>query len=318
MSPVRVGFLSTARINGLVLEGARLTDRVEVVAVASRELEKAQAHAAELGIPRARGSYQELLEDPEIDAVYISLPNSLHVEWSIRALDAGKHVLCEKPLTRRPEEAEQAFDAAERNGRILMEAFMWRHHPQTKRLQDLVDEGAIGELRLVRAAFSFVLTRLGDVRMRPELDGGALMDVGCYCVSGARLLAGEPERCTAEQVVAPTGVDVRFAGTLRFPGDVVGHFDCAFDLPGRAGLEVVGSEGTLFVPDPWHARQPLIELRRDDEVERIEPQPANRYQLQMENFADAIRGVAAPLLGREDAVGQARAIAMLYEAAAGS
>jgi predicted dehydrogenase len=313
--PVRWGFLSTARINELVLEGARLSDRVDVVAVASRDLDRARAYADENGIPRAHGSYEALLEDPDVDAIYISLPNSLHVEWSIRALEAGKHVLCEKPLTRRPEEAEQAFDAAERADRFLMEAFMWRHHPQTKRLTELVDDGAIGELRLVRATFSFTLTRLGDVRMRPELDGGALMDVGCYCVSGMRLLAGEPERCTGEQVLASTGVDVRFTGTLRFHADVVGHFDCGFDLPGRSGLEVAGSEGTLFVADPWHARPPLIELRRGDDVERIEPPQANRYQLQLENFSDAIRGVGAPLLGRDDAVGQARAIAALYAAA---
>jgi predicted dehydrogenase len=314
--PVRWGFLSTARINGLVLEGARLSDRVDVVAVASRDLDRARAYADENGIPRAHGSYEALLEDPDVDAIYISLPNSMHVEWSIRALEAGKHVLCEKPLTRRPEEAEQAFDAAERADRFLMEAFMWRHHPQTKRLKQLVDDGAIGELRLVRAAFSFSLTRMGDVRMRPDLDGGALMDVGCYCVSAARLLAGEPERCTGEQVLASTGVDVRFAGTLRFPGDVVGHFDCGFDLPGRSGLEVVGSEGTLRVPDPWHALPPAIELRRGDDTERIEVPQANRYQLQLENFSDAIRGSGSPLLGRADAVGQARTIAALYEAAA--
>jgi D-xylose 1-dehydrogenase (NADP+, D-xylono-1,5-lactone-forming) len=140
------------------------------------------------------------------------------------------------------------------------------------------------------------------------------MDVGCYCVSAMRLLAGEPERCTGEQILASTGVDVRFTGTLRFPGDVVGHFDCGFDLPGRSGLEVVGSEGTLSVADPWHARQPAIELRRGDDTERIEVPDANRYQLQLENFSDAIRGVGAPLLGREDALGQARAIAALYAA----
>ena len=314
--PVRWGFLSTARINGLVLEGARLSDRAEVVAVASRDLDRARAYAGENGIPRALGSYEALLEDPDVEAIYISLPNSMHVEWSIRALEAGKHVLCEKPLTRRPEEAEQAFDSAERADRFLMEAFMWRHHPQTKRLKELVDEGAIGELRLVRATFSFTLTRLGDVRMRPDLDGGALMDVGCYCVSATRLLAGEPERCTGEQVLASTGVDVRFAGTLRFPGDIVGHLDCGFDLPGRSGLEVVGSVGTLYVADPWHARQPAIKLHRGDDVERIEPPQANRYQLQLENFSDAIRGVGSPLLGRADAVGQARAIAALYAAAA--
>jgi len=313
--PVRFGLLSTARINQAILGGASGSARVEVVAVASRDAGRASSYAAEHGIGRAHGSYEALLEDDEVDAVYVSLPNSLHVEWSIRALEAGKHVLCEKPLTRRPAEAEEAFDAAEAADRFLMEAFMYRHHPQTLRLRELVDDGTIGELRLVRSAFSFPLTDLANVRMRPELDGGALMDVGCYCVSASRLLAGEPERVTGEQVLAGTGVDVRFAGTMRFAGDVVAHFDCGFDLPGRNVVEAVGSDGSLVVRDPWHAREPGLELRRGEEVVRIGVPDADRYQLQLENFADSIRGTASPLLGREDAVAQARALEALYRAA---
>jgi D-xylose 1-dehydrogenase (NADP+, D-xylono-1,5-lactone-forming) len=308
------GFLSTARINDAVLAGARLSDRVRVAAVASRDQRRADAYARERGIERAYGSYEALLADPEVEAVYISLPNSLHVEWSLRALEAGKHVLCEKPLARRPEQVEAAFEAAERAGRFLMEGFMYRHHPQTKGLAELVSGGAIGELRLVRSAFSFPLAELGDVRMRPELDGGALMDVGCYCVSASRLLAGEPESAAGRQLLARTGVDVRFAGVLAFPG-VLAHFDCGFDLPRRSMLEVVGSEGQLEVEDPFLIARPGIELRRGDDLERIEVAQADRYRLQLENFGEAIRGRADPLLGREDAVGQARAIELLYRAA---
>jgi predicted dehydrogenase len=308
------GLLSTARINDAVLAGAARSDRVRVAAVASRDQGRADAYARERGIERAYGSYEALLADPDVEAIYISLPNSLHVEWSIRALEAGKHVLCEKPLDRRPERVEEAFDAAERADRFLMEAFMYRHHPRTKRLAELARDGAVGELRLIRAAFSFPLTELGDVRMRPELDGGALMDVGCYCVSLSRLLAGEPEAVTAAQVLGSTGVDVRFAGTLAFPGDVVAHFDCGMDLPRRSELEVVGSEGVLFVDGPYGDGREL-ELRSGDRVERIEVEQADRYQLQLENFGDAIRGRADPLLAREDAVGQARAIDLLYRAA---
>jgi D-xylose 1-dehydrogenase (NADP+, D-xylono-1,5-lactone-forming) len=179
--------------------------------------------------------------------VYISLPNSLHVEWSIRALEAGKHVLCEKPLSRHADEVERAFDAAERAHRFLMEGFMYRHHPQTKRVAELVADGAIGELRLVRSAFSFALAELGDVRMRPELDGGSLMDVGCYCVSFTRVLAGEPESASGYQVLGSTGVDVRFTGTLSLPDGVLAHFDCGFDLPRRSVLEAFGSEGVALV-----------------------------------------------------------------------
>ena len=309
------GIISTAHINRLVLAGARESDRVEMVGVASRDQARAEAYARQHGIERAYGSYEALLEDPDIDAVYISLPNSLHVEWSVRSLEAGKHVLCEKPLDRRPEEVGRAFDAAERSGRILMEAFMYRHNPQTARLTKLVADGAIGTLRSIRAAFSFSLDEVENVRLAADLDGGALMDVGCYCVSGSRLVAGEPERVYGEQVVGESGVDVLFAGTMRFPGDVVAQFDCGFVLPDRDELEVVGSEGSLFLDDPWHARTPVIEVRREDGVEEVALEPQDSYRLELENLGDAIAGSAEPLLGRADAVGQARAIAALYRSA---
>jgi predicted dehydrogenase len=293
---------------------------VRVAAVASRDQGRADAYAREHGIDRAYGSYEALLADPEIEAVYVPLPNSLHVEWSIRALEAGKHVLCEKAFDRRVERVEEAFDAAERADRFLMEGFMYRHHPQTKRLSELVADGAIGELRLVRAALSFSLTELADVRMRPELDGGSITDVGCYCISAIRLLAGEPESVTATQVLGSTGVDVRFAGTLAFPGGVIGHFDCGFDLPYRSELEVVGSEGTLHVDDPFTIGSlgiggAGIELRRGDDLELVEAEQVNHFKLELENLGDAIRGRGDPLLGREDAVGQARTIEALYRAA---
>ena len=180
----------------------------------------------------AYGSYEELLADPEIEAVYISLPNTLHCEWSIKALDAGKHVLCEKPLSRHPADVEAAFDAAERDGRFLMEAFMYRHNPQTAKLVELVRGGAIGELRLVRAAFSYSLYDADNIRLRTEVEGGALMDVGCYCVSGSRLLAGEPEtRLRPRAHRRRRGTDWVFTGTMRFPGDVLAQFDCGTALP---------------------------------------------------------------------------------------
>jgi predicted dehydrogenase len=313
---LRWGLLSTARINDKLLAGARSTDEAEVVAVASRDGDRARPWADERGIERAHGSYEALLEDPGVDAVYVSLPNALHVPWSLHALEAGKHVLCEKPLTRRPEEAKAAFDAAEARGLQLAEAFMWRHHPQARRLRALVEEGAIGTLRLVRAAFSFPLSDTANVRMISELAGGALMDVGCYCVSGARLLAGtEPERVYGEQVLGGAGVDVAFAGTLRFPGGVLAQFDCGFTVGGRDELEAIGDAGSLFLDDPWHSLEPVIELRRDGGVERVEPERANPYGCELADFARAVRGDAPPLLGRADALGQARAIAALYRAA---
>ncbi|HLM34334.1 MAG TPA: Gfo/Idh/MocA family oxidoreductase, partial [Gaiellaceae bacterium] len=204
MQPVKWGIVSTAHINRLLIPGAHASPKVELVAVASRDQARADDYAREWEIPRAHGSYEALLADPEIEAVYISLPNNLHVEWSIRALEAGKHVLCEKPLTRHADGAEEAFDAAERADRVLSEAFMYRHNPQTTRLKSLVDEGAIGELRLVRASFSFAMYDDQNIRLRPELDGGSLMDVGCYCVSGSRLLAGEPETVYGQAWYGPS------------------------------------------------------------------------------------------------------------------
>jgi predicted dehydrogenase len=312
---VKWGIVSTADINRKVIPGAHASDKVELVAVASRDRARAEAYASEWGIPRAYGSYDELLADPEIDAVYISLPNTLHAEWSIKALEAGKHVLCEKPFSRHPEEVEASFDAAERNGRLLSEAFMYRHNPQTAKLVELVRDGAIGELRLIRSAFSYALYDEENIRLRTDVEGGALMDVGCYNVSGSRLLAGEPERLWGEAWYGPSGTDWVFTGTLRFPGDVIATFDCGTALAGRDELEAVGSEGSLFLDDPWHCVHPVIELRRDGDVERIGLDYQDSYRLELENLSDAIRGDADLLLGREDARGQARALEALHRSA---
>ncbi len=312
---MRLALLSTARINELLVAGARWTEAVEVVAIGSRDVARAEAQAAELEVPRAYSSYEEVLAAPDVDAVYIPLPNSLHVEWSIRALEAGKHVLCEKPMSRRPDDVERAFDIADRTGLVLAEAFMWRHHPQARRLLSLI--GEVGGARLVRGSFSFHLEREGDIRLSAALDGGSLMDVGCYCVSAARLVAGEPLEVAAEQVIGGDGVDVRFAATMRCPGDVLVHFDCGLDLAARDELEIVGPNGALFVDDPWHSRTPLIEVRRgDSSIERIEVETADPYGCQLEDFAAAASGDREQRFGREDAVAQARAIAALYESAA--
>jgi xylose dehydrogenase (NAD/NADP) len=313
--PVRFGFLSTARINRMLLAAAEKSEAVEVLAVASRERERAEAYAAEHEIDRAYGSYEELLADADIEAVYVSLPNSLHVEWSIKALEAGKHVLCEKPLTRHAAEAEAAFDAAESAGLVLMEAFMWRHSPQTAKLVQLAEGGVIGNLRLVRATFSFPVEGRRNIRLDPELGGGALMDVGTYCVSAARLLGGEPERVYGEHVIGDTGVDLLFTGTLRFPRGVIAQVDSGLELPRRDALEVVGDEGSLVIPDPWLARRLVLHLRREESREEIALPPADPYRLELENMSAAIRGEAEPLLGRADAVGQARALEALYRSA---
>jgi D-xylose 1-dehydrogenase (NADP+, D-xylono-1,5-lactone-forming) len=307
----RWGVLGAARINQHVLEGAALAEGVSVVAIAARDRDRAQEQADAFAIGTVHGSYEELLADPEIEAVYIPLPNALHVPWSIRALEAGKHVLCEKPLARSEAQARSAFAAARAADRLLMEAFMWRHTPQTKRLGELLAAGAVGRLRVVRATFGFLLEREVDVRLSRELQGGALMDVGCYCVSAARLAAGEPVDVRAEQIIGGDGVDVRMAATMRFAGDVLGLIDCALDAPLGHRLSIVGDEGELVLEDPFHGRNPGI--LHDGKL--IEVPFANPYAVQFENFSAAVRGEAEPLLGARDAIAQAAAIEALYRSA---
>jgi xylose dehydrogenase (NAD/NADP) len=314
-TPVKWGLLSTADINRKVIPGAKESPKVELVGVASRDAARAQAYAHQWEIPRSYGSYEELLADPEIEAVYISLPNTMHVEWSIKSLQAGKHVLCEKPFTRHPEEVAAAFDVADENGLLLTEAFMWRHNPQTAKLKELVASGAVGELRLVRSVFSYGLYDAENIRLRTDVEGGSLMDVGCYNVSGSRLLGGEPERVWGEAWYGPSGTDWVFTGTMRFPNDVIAAFDCGTALPDRDELEAIGSEGSLFLDDPWHCNAPVIELRREDGVERIEVERQDSYRLELENLSDAIRGAGELLLARADAMGQARTLEALHESA---
>jgi predicted dehydrogenase len=312
---VRLGLLSTARINDAILKGAQGTDRVDVVAVGSRDGAKAQAYAAEHRLERSHGSYEALLEDPEVDGVYISLPNSLHHAWTMQALAAGKHVLCEKPYSRSPAEVEEAFDAADAAGLVLAEAFMYRHNPQTALARELVESGRIGRLRAIHATFSFPLLDQTNVRMIADLDGGALMDVGCYCISGSRLLAGEPGRVFGEQTVSETGVDVAFHGTLRFPGEVVSQIDASFVAQNRQRLEVVGEEGTLVLATPWRVDDPGVVLRRSDGDVLMDVPLVDSYTLELEDFAAAAAGEKESLLGRADALGQARAIDALYRSA---
>ncbi len=251
--PVRWGILGTAGITRALLRGARRTRAVDVVAVGSRNADRAAEYANENGIGRAHGSYEALLADPEVEAVYISLPNSLHHPWTIRALEAGKHVLCEKPYTRRHADVAAAFNLAERSRLVLCEAFMWRHHPQARTISELLPE--IGELQTIRATFSFELDRPDDIRLRADLDGGSLMDVGTYCVSGARLLTGEePELVFGTQALGPSGVDVRFNGLLRFPGGAVAEIMSGFETDHR-GLEAIGRRRLDPAHEPVAARR---------------------------------------------------------------
>ena len=252
---VKWGILSTADINRKALAGAAESDDVEVVAVGSRDLGRAEEFAASWGIERAYGSYDELLADPGGGGGLH--PAAEHDAQRVvdRALEAGKHVLCEKPFSRHVADVERAFAAAERDGQASLGSVHVPASPADGAARRARGEGAIGELRVIRAAFSYSLYDADNIRLRPDVEGGALMDVGCYCVSGARLLGGEPESVVGSAHIGPSGTDWVFTGLMRFPDDVVALFDCGTSLPGRDELEAIGTEGSLFLDDPWHCQR---------------------------------------------------------------
>jgi predicted dehydrogenase len=316
-TPLRIGLLSTARINNKVLVGARQSDAVTVLGVASRDPETAHSAAADWDLERHWGSYDELLGDPDVDAVYIPLPNGMHHAWTLAALDAGKHVLCEKPYSADPADVIEAFDRAEARGLVLSEAFMFRYSPQIVRLVELLASGVIGTVRLIRASFGWLATNPDDIRLDSTLAGGALMDVGCYCVSAARLVAGEPTSVTAQALTLANGVDVGLVGTMRFADDVLACFDTGLNVAARSQLEVVGTHGSITVSDPWHGRRPgLVVQRPDADPEALEMPAPDSYRLELDAFAAAVAGDRSVVLGRADALGQAATLEALYRSAA--
>jgi xylose dehydrogenase (NAD/NADP) len=316
---LRWGLICTARINRALIPAIRASHRSELVAVASRDLARAQDYARQWDIPRAHGSYQDLLADPDVDVLYNALPNRLHCEWTVRAADAGKHVLCEKPLALTVDEVDRITEAADRNRVIVFEAFMYRHHPQTFRVQGMIRQGAIGDVRLVRAVFSFTLDRPGDVRLDPAMGGGSLWDVGCYPVSFARMIVGsEPVEVFGWQVLGDSGVDMTFAGQMRFAGGTMAQFDGSFQAPLRWGAEVIGSEGVIALESPWIPDAngvPGIHLRRGDDVERLAVEDVDPYLCEVEAMADCVLDGAGPVLRLSDSRGNVATINALYRSA---
>jgi len=316
---LRWGLICTAHINRSLIPAIRASERAELVAVASRDLARAQDYARQWDIPRAHPSYQALLDDPAVDVIYNALPNHLHCEWTVRAADAGKHVLCEKPLALSVEEVDRIVEATERNGIVVFEAFMYRHHQQTLRVQELVRQGAIGDVRLVRAVFSFVFGQLDNTRFDPAMGGGALWDVGCYPVSFARTVVGaDPVEVFGWQTLSKSGVDLTFAGQMRFAGGALAQFDCSFEAAFRWGAEVVGSEGVLVLDSPWKPgadEPPVIQLRRGDGEELVPVEDVDPYLCEVEAMADCVLDGAEPVVSLSDSRGNVATINALYESA---
>jgi predicted dehydrogenase len=311
------GLLSTARITKALLPPLRASKRNKLLAVASRSQQRADAFAKEKKIPRAYGSYEALLADPDIDVIYNPLPNHLHAEWTIKAIEAGKHVLCEKPLALSVEEVDAVQAAAEKHECVVMEAFMYRHHAQTLKVQELVKSGSLGTVRLIRGSFSFVLNREGDVRLNPEYGGGSLWDVGCYPISYARSVLGESLlEVFGQQITGPTGIDELFAGQLRFANRALVQFDCGFVVPLHSFMEIVGSEGTLNIPHPFKPNEnEIIYLTRDGKTETIKIKGQELYLGEVENMADAILLGKAPRVSLADSRENVMTIQALYESA---
>lgn len=305
---IRWGVLSTAGIGRKrVIPAIGKSSNGVVAAVASRGLEKAQSFAAELGIPTAYGSYEELIAADDIDAIYIPVPNSEHAEWSIRCAEAGKPTLCEKPLASDAPEAQKMVDAFAERGVLFAEAFMYRFHPQTQKVKELLDAGAVGEIHTLRAAFTFAVNSEDDIRLSAELAGGSLRDVGAYCVNVMRFMTGhEPEGVKAlAKFGAKSGVDETFSGVLKFPGDVLGHFDCGLRTFREHSYELRGDEGRIlieegFVMDPEHST--FIRHWKGDDYQEIEISPADHYTLMAEDFADALLNDRPPRFAPMDGV----------------
>ena len=246
-TPLRFGILGCANIARAFVHDVASSPQVQVVAVASRDAGKAAAFAADFKLPRQHGSYQALIDDPGLDAIYLPLPNSLHAEWAVRAAEAGKHVLCEKPMALNRAEAQAMFDAARRHGVLLLEAFPYWFQPQTGDLVRLLAEGAIGQVRSVQASFGFMLPKPdGNIRMDPALGGGALLDAGSYPLSLIRLVMGcAPQQVWGHARWADSGVDIATAATLRYADGRIAQLSCAMDGGGHRQALVVGTDGVL-------------------------------------------------------------------------
>jgi predicted dehydrogenase len=309
---LRWGVLGVAKILNRFKPAFAASTTVTRRAIASRSLEKAQAAARDFGFEVAYGSYEELLADPQVDAVYIPLPNSMHAEWTIKAAEQGKHVLCEKPLCSNAAEATDVVAYCRARGVRLLEGFMWRHHPRTQRIRQQIDDGLIGEVRRVSGTLTFRMDPLNpaNIRLRPELAGGSLLDVGCYPISGiCWAFDDEPERVFATARDG-NGVDIEVGGLFTFRDGRLASFDCGFTLPYRAWLEIVGSKGVIRVPRMW---APLPRATWDVEVNSQTPvenavEGEDQIVRMLDEFAAAVWEGRDPRPGPDEAVRNMRVL----------
>jgi D-xylose 1-dehydrogenase (NADP+, D-xylono-1,5-lactone-forming) len=323
---LRWGVLSTARIADAQVRAISMSNNSELAAIASRTLSLAEDWAKQRNVPHAFGSYEEMLASDLIDAVYIGLPNGLHKEWAIKALQNGKHVLCEKPLASNAAEVREIIAAADGTGLKAMEAFMYRFHPQIERMRQLLTSGAIGELKVIRASFGFFLDIPDDVRWSLDLAGGVLMDMGCYCVNVSRIIGGgNPSSVTAHEILTPGGVDATLVGTMKFPNGILATLDCSFrtGIVLQQALSVSGTEGHLSLSDPFHSDEEPVTITIDKAsqidnggpIEIMEIPGVNHYHIMLEHFADAVLNDHPVAYTLQDSLGNMQTIDALKESA---
>ena len=318
MPDLRWGILGTARINRRLIPAFRAARRSSLTAVASRDRGRASAFAAEWDIPRVFAGYDSLLADAAIDAVYVPLPNSEHVRWTLAAIDAGKHVLCEKPLALDPADVERIAAAARTRDVIVEEGFMYPHEPQTAKVLELVSAGAVGVVRAIVAGFTFALTRTDDVRLDPALGGGALWDIGGYPVTYARMIAGRnPTMVFGSARWSASGVDEEFMGLLRFHGGMTSTVYASFTAAYRTWLEVIGSEGVLTVPHPFRPEpRETLDLTRQGKVDRIEVLGSDvLFVREVEDFEASVLDGTPSVVSLADSRDTARILAGLHASA---
>ncbi len=320
MTKVRWGLLSTANINKRLIPAIRASARGELVAVASRRQAAADAYAAEWGIPRAFGSYGAMLASGEVDAVYIGLPNHLHADWTVRALEHGVHVLCEKPFALTLADVDRMADAARDNGRVLAEAFMYRHHPQTKAAGEWVRAGRLGRVSLFRGTFSFTLSDPRNVRLIPEWGGGSLWDIGVYPLSFAQyVMGGPPEWVFGDQRRGGAGVDVAFSGALHYADGGMAQISSAFDVPWYTHVDVLGERGRLELNRPFTGlvagERRLTFVDAHDNAQEIPVEEQELYSGEVEDMHDAILDGRPPYLGLDETRNHVRTVLALYESA---
>jgi predicted dehydrogenase len=315
---VRWGILGVAKINNRLLPGFHMASRAELTAIASRNSDRAREAARAADIPVAYGSYEALLDDPAIDAVYIPLPNSLHAEWTRKAADRGKHVLCEKPLAPTASEAAELIGYCKAKGVQLMDGFMWPHHSRTARLRQLLESGTLGGILRVAGTFTFPLNAEGpNIRLQPELGGGSLLDVGCYPVYGIRWVFGAEPVAVYARATYEHGVDVAMSGVLWLADGRMASFDCGFEQSLRGWLEVTGREGSLFVPEMWvPGRRANYWIRREGrEPEEVEVEGENQIARMIDNFSQAVQTGTPVRPAPEEAVRTLRVLDALARSA---